>query len=495
MRTTSPSAASRPVHVGLAAISLSVLACLAGCSGSPGGGAVGTSGAAVTESCGASASGPVQGVDVSEYQGNFDWAAAHVTFGYARISDGTGTIDPTFDANWANMHAAGVLRGAYQFFEPGENVVAQANLMVSKVGRLQPGDMPAMIDVEVTGGESGGTIGAEVAQWLQIVEAGTGRQPIIYTGSYFWQDSVGDTGLGSYPVWIAAYGPACPSLPPGWSAWSMWQYSDGGGSLDHDVWNGTLAEIQKFAGIADGPPTAKPSAPSGCGAIEPGQGLVNGQSYASCDGRFALAMQTDGNLVLYDDGVALWDTGTNGTDGEVAVMQGDGNFVLYGKTSDALWASGTSGHPGSTLALQTDGNLVVYDAGKALWASGTNLPASPAAPTACGAMAPGQGIVMGQSEKSCGGRYSLIMQTDGNLVLYDGSTAIWATGTEGKQGYMAVMQGDGNFVLYDRHSVALWSSGTAGHGGADLAVQADGNLVVYAPSSGPALWDTGTNGR
>jgi GH25 family lysozyme M1 (1,4-beta-N-acetylmuramidase) len=453
-----------------------------------------SSGAAVTVSCGASASGPVQGVDVSVYQGDFDWAAAHVTFGYARISDGTGTIDDTFPENWANMKSAGVLRGAYQFFEPSENEVAQANLMVEKVGKLQPGDLPAMIDVEVTDGQGGGTIGAKVAHWLQIVEAGTGRKPIIYSGSYFWKDDVGDTGLGSYPIWIAAYGPACPSLPPGWSRWLMWQYSDGGGSLDHDVFNGTVAQLKSLAGMDQGPPTAKPAAPSGCGSIEPGQGLTNGGSYKSCDGRFSLDMQTDGNLVLYMYGTALWSTGTSGSDGEVAVMQTDGNFVLYGKTSDPLWASGTNGHGGASLALQTDGNLVVYAGGKALWASGTSVPASPAAPTSCGAIAEGHGLVRGESVKSCGGRYELAMQTDGNLVLYDGSRAIWNTATDGTKAYLAVMQTDGNFVLYDTRGVASWSSHTNGHGGTRLAVQDDGNLVVYATNDVP-LWSSSTEGQ
>jgi len=467
---------------------------LAGCSSGSGGESTGTSGAAVTESCGAPASGPVQGVDVSVYQGDFDWAAAHVTFGYARISDGTGSIDDTFATNWANMKNAGVLRGAYQFFEPGEDVAAQADLMVQKVGKLQPGDLPAMIDVEVTGGQGDATVGARVAQWLQIVEAGTGRRPIIYTGSYFWQDDVGDTGLGAYPVWIAAYGPACPSLPPGWGSWLMWQYSDGNGSLDHDVFNGTLAQLKTLAGIADGPPTPKPAAPSGCGSIEPGQGLASGDSYKSCDGRFSLDMQTDGNLVLYLYGTALWATGTSGSDGEIAVMQTDGNFVLYGKTSDPLWASGTNGHGGTSLAVQTDGNLVVYAAGKALWASGTNVPASPAAPTACGTVAAGEGLIRGESVKSCGGRYELAMQTDGNLVLYDGGKAIWNTASEGTKAYFAVMQTDGNFVLYDTKSAADWSSGTSGHGGAHVSVQDDGNLVVYATNDAP-LWASGTNGK
>jgi len=207
----------------------------------------GTSGEAVTRTCGASTTAPVQGYDVSYFQGAFDWSTAHVPFGYARISDGTGFIDPQFDGNWARMKSAGVLRGAYQFFEPAQDPVAQANLMVQKVGRLGEGDMPAMIDVEVTGGQSPATIAARVRTWLQIVESGTGRRPIIYTGSFFWEDNVRDTTFGQYPIWIAAYGVSCPSLPAGWTNWLMWQYSDGNGALDHDVFNGSLAELRALA--------------------------------------------------------------------------------------------------------------------------------------------------------------------------------------------------------------------------------------------------------
>lgn len=191
----------------------------------------------------------MQGVDVSVYQGSFDWASAGVQFGYARISDGSGYIDSTFGANWANMKSAGVLRGAYQFFEPGEDPTAQANLMVSMVGGLLgPGDLPCMIDVEVTGGQSGGTIAANVRTWINVVRAGTGLTPIIYTGPYFWDDNVGDTSFGAIPLWVADYGPSCPLIPNGWSNWTMWQYSDGGGSLDHDVFNGSLSQLMAYAG-------------------------------------------------------------------------------------------------------------------------------------------------------------------------------------------------------------------------------------------------------
>jgi hypothetical protein len=114
------------------------------------------------------------------------------------------------------------------------------------------------------------------------------------------------------------------------------------------------------------------SPPGGCGQMLGGQGLTVGQSLSSCDGRFALAMQYDGNLVLYQGGSALWATNSWGSTGYGAVMQNDGNFVLYDVNQGALFASNSWGQPGNTIALQDDGNLVVYNAsGGPVWASNT----------------------------------------------------------------------------------------------------------------------------
>ena len=83
------------------------------------------------------------------------------------------------------------------------------------------------------------------------------------------------------------------------------------------------------------------------------------------------------------------------------------------------------------------------------------------------------------------------MQLDGNLVLYQGATALWATGTWGTTGFEATQQSDGNFVLYDMTGRAMWAAGTWGHPGSRLAVQNDGNLVVYSSSNQP-LWASNT---
>ena len=105
-----------------------------------------------------------------------------------------------------------------------------------------------------------------------------------------------------------------------------------------------------------------------CGVLRSGQQLLTDDVRWSCDGRFYLVMQGDGNLVLYYVGVgALWSSDTFGTGANRALMQSDGNFVVMDGGGQIWFASGTSGATGAFLAVQTDGNLVVYDGGGTPW--------------------------------------------------------------------------------------------------------------------------------
>ena len=95
-------------------------------------------------------------------------------------------------------------------------------------------------------------------------------------------------------------------------------------------------------------------------------------------------------------------------------------------------------------------------------------------------------------------RYSLALQSDGNLVVYRHGpsgrgtpTVLWQTGTGGSPGADLWLQSDGNLVLYSRAHLPLWQSHTAGHPGDRLAVQADGNVVIYSSTDHP-LWQTHT---
>ena len=69
---------------------------------------------------------------------------------------------------------------------------------------------------------------------------------------------------------------------------------------------------------------------------------------------------------------------------------------------------------------------------------------------------------------SSGGTYELVMQGDGNLVLYNRSSmsAPWFSNTAGlgTPPYILAMQEDGNLVIYDATSRGIWSSNTHGAG-------------------------------
>jgi hypothetical protein len=104
---------------------------------------------------------------------------------------------------------------------------------------------------------------------------------------------------------------------------------------------------------------------------------------------------------------------------------------------------------------------------------------------------PNQSLYVNQSLISANAKYQLIMQADGNLVLYRlyNRYALWSSGTAGCDVLRVVMQGDGNLVIYQPNGRAIWASGTAGNPGSFLVLQDDGNLVIYKPKP---IWATNT---
>lgn len=251
------------------------------------------------------------------------------------------------------------------------------------------------------------------------------------------------------------------------------------------------------------PTTALPAFPTTCGKIEAAHGLARGETIGSCDGRFTLIEQADGNLVLYGPkNKALWSNQAQGYDGYAVVMQADGNFVDYSPYNHAAWSSVTGGHTGAYVALQADGNLVVYDGGSALFNTGTQgagatAPTSPTealppAPGACGKIESGHGLAQATSVASCDRRFSLTLQKDGNLVEAEAATGkvLWNTKTNLSSGFALWMQATGDLELATPYETTLWSSLSSGHPGATLAIQDDGNLVVYDGTT--ALWNSGT---
>jgi hypothetical protein len=138
-------------------------------------------------------------------------------------------------------------------------------------------------------------------------------------------------------------------------------------------WDAQASSVCVFAQPAGC--TNLPGSPNGStlhGLMRPGEALLQGQSLTACGGVYTLAMQWNGQLALWHNGLTqpIWTA--SGT-GVLAAMQNDGNFVLYDSNYHATFSTGTWGRPGAYLAVQTDGNLVVYsNYPNAPWASGTN---------------------------------------------------------------------------------------------------------------------------
>lgn len=93
--------------------------------------------------------------------------------------------------------------------------------------------------------------------------------------------------------------------------------------------------------------------------------------------------------------------------------------------------------------------------------------------------------------RSPSGQFTLRYQEDGNLVLIDGDNrALWDSETFGKPEGTVVIQDDGNLVIYHSGN-PIWDSETFGNPGAWLFVQDDGNVIIDN-TDGKAIWDTET---
>jgi hypothetical protein len=227
-------------------------------------------------------------------------------------------------------------------------------------------------------------------------------------------------------------------------------------------------------------------------ALAVGDVLARNQYLASESLVTQLVFQGDSNLVLYNNGVPLWSAGTYGLNGTRVVMQSDGNLVMYRADNSVAWHTATWGHPGAYLRLQADGNVMIRQSETVVWSTGTGR-FNPPTRVASNKLTGGQILRTNQYLRSLDGRYALLLQPDGNLVLYSrGYHVLWNSGTPSVGVDRLVMQGDGNLVLYSG-GTPRWDTVTYGVGADRAVIQDDGNFVVYARQV--PRWDTHTAGK
>ncbi|MYW42840.1 lysozyme [Streptomyces sp. SID161] len=203
-----------------------------------------------------------EGVDVSSHQGDVDWAALWgdgTRWAYTKATEGTSYTNPYFTQQYDGSYASGMIRGAYHFATPDTaGGAAQADYFLahgggwSKDGKTLPG----VLDIEwnpygdACYGKSQSAMVSWIRDFLDRYRSRTGRDAVIYTATSWWTECTGNNaGFGATnPLWVARYASTVGTLPAGWSAYTMWQYTSTGQTVgDHDRFNGSQDRLKDFA--------------------------------------------------------------------------------------------------------------------------------------------------------------------------------------------------------------------------------------------------------
>lgn len=199
----------------------------------------------------------VHGVDISRYQGNIDWPLLELTrqkqrypirFVFAKATEGGDLMDRTFSYNFESARKSGFIRGAYHYYIPSTPPEKQADFYIERV-KLRKGDLPPVLDIEVTGKRNIDDLRRDLKVWLDRVEAHYGVKPIIYTSFNFKTRYLNDSLFNSYPYWIAHYYVDTVTYK---GHWEFWQHTDVGvvpgipEKVDLNIFNGSMEELKKL---------------------------------------------------------------------------------------------------------------------------------------------------------------------------------------------------------------------------------------------------------
>jgi GH25 family lysozyme M1 (1,4-beta-N-acetylmuramidase) len=234
-----------------------------------------------------------KGLDVSNFQGSIAWAKvakAGYRFVFGKATEGTSYTDKTYTANRNGSEAAGLVFGAYHFARPGGATVAAATAGAIKqadhflaVAGPQPGELPPVLDLEVTGSLPQQRLLAWTLAWLGEIDARTGVEPFLYTSPAFWKNNLGNStapaavGTGLWVAhWTSGGNPTVPAQNWNGSGWKFWQWTDCvtvpgiKHCSDGDRLNGADPTLLAIAPYPAGPPVLS-IPPTIVGAPEAGQ--------------------------------------------------------------------------------------------------------------------------------------------------------------------------------------------------------------------------------
>ncbi len=203
--------------------------------------------------------GGVQGIDVSGWQRNVDWQRwwdDGKRFTYVKATEGLTYKNPYFTQQYNGSYDVGMIRGAYHFALPNKSTGAkQASYFASNGGGWSRDGrtLPGTVDLEYNpyGSTCYGKTKAGMAAWVRsfndTYHERTGRYPVIYTSTSWWNQCVGSAGDFSEtsPLWIARYAGTVGTLPADWDYYTFWQYNND--PIDQNKFNGSREQLTTLA--------------------------------------------------------------------------------------------------------------------------------------------------------------------------------------------------------------------------------------------------------
>ena len=211
-----------------------------------------------------------QFIDVSNFQGNFDWAGAKrqvgapLVAGMFRLTQGLGapgtnSPDPFAAHNHAAIRDAGLYRGAYHCLDPRLPGDKQADYFVTEHGKLGLVGSNILACDNETAGASPTQVADCAGLFMETLAKLRPHNPNWVYSYYSFIQEGNCSGLGRYDLWLADDTSNAPRPPAVWMNWTGWQWGErpaGGQNVDADAFNGTVADFGAYIAKFAGPPPA-----------------------------------------------------------------------------------------------------------------------------------------------------------------------------------------------------------------------------------------------
>lgn len=156
-----------------------------------------------------------------------DYHFSPVDFVFVKATEGADVRDENYLSNMRNAKKYHKQRGSYHFMHLTTSSVENQLKNFLDYVVYEPGDLPPVLDIEVT--KEAKEIGVKatrekVLKWLQVVEDSLGVKPIIYTFANMKRDYLNSPEFDGYDFWIAHH----RSTEPEFKDYKIWQFTDKG---------------------------------------------------------------------------------------------------------------------------------------------------------------------------------------------------------------------------------------------------------------------------